>query len=449
MTVNEACHRQLPSLNGRELGVAAKSVADPVLTLLAFVIPATLFQDFRVVGRLFLPELALLALLPWLLTHEALSRVPRWLVVLGVAWLVGQVTTDAVQGSAFGDYARGWSKIAFTIANAVALCLLLNGHPRRQLLFGLGLAVGVILQYYFNPGIYALGDPWKFGVGWAITMVAVLLVSQGPLFRVPLVAPLVLAIMAFVNLGYGFRSLAGVCFLSGAYLLFQLVVRTGPSWHPRVSFRRLVLVSAFGVAASAMFMQVYSSAVQGGLLGLDAQRKYEQQAGGAWGLIVGGRSEALVSTQAILDSPVIGHGSWAKDSRYTELLAERLARYGYRFAPGRVQQEPDLIPTHSYLLGAWVEAGVLGGLFWAVVLLLAVAVLANLHAVRVPLSPLIAFAAFAFTWDIAFSPYGALARLTAPFYLVVLLSAWQQMRESSHDQMRPLSESPREAMVRR
>ena len=423
--------------------VPSRSAAAPLLDALAFTIPSLLFVEFNMssllfvefsgFGRLFLPEVLLVGLIPLLAARKAAGRVdfPRWVIILGILWLFGQVLTDAVHGSAFVDYSRGWSKIAFTITNASALFLLLNDNPRRLLLFGLGLAAGSALQYYLNPGVLAPGDPWKFGLGWPITLFSVLLVSHGPLFRVRLVAPFVLVFLALLNLENGFRMLAGVCFLAGAYLLLQLLPHSRSLWRPLLSFRRLLLVCTFGLAGSVMFIQVYSYSAQAGLLGLDAQRKYEQQASGVWGLIVGGRTETLVSTQAILDSPIIGHGSWAKDFYYTDLLAERLARYGYTLRAASVAQESGLIPTHSYLLGAWVEAGMLGGLFWLAVLLMPAAVLANLYTTRLPLSPLFAFAAFSLTWDILFSPYGAVARLIAPYYVVVLLLAWQQMRDSS------------------
>ena len=404
--------------------------SDPLLDALAFLIPIFVFQEFRGVGRLFLPELLLLALLPWLLTRETLNRVPRSVVVLGIMWLFGQVLTDAVHGSAFADYSRGWSKIAFTLTNFCALYLLLNGNPRRLLLFGFGLAAGLVLQYYLDPGIYAAGDPWKFGLGWPITFLGVLLVAWGPVSRLRPVPPVVLAILAVVNLQNGFRSLAGICFLASGYLLIQLLSRSRSFRRARLSFPRLIFVCAFGLGGFAMCLQIYSLSVQAGWLGQDAQRKYEQETGGAWGLIIGGRSEVLVSTQAILDSPIIGHGSWAKDFSYTDLLTERLARYGYTFAPGQVDTEPGLIPTHSYLLGAWVEAGILGALFWLAVLVGVALVLMNLYASRLPISPLIAFVAFSLAWDVLFSPFGAMGRLIAPYYLVLIFFAWQQLRDA-------------------
>lgn len=411
----------------------SRSAADLLLDALAFAIPLLLFVELSVIGRLFLPEVLLLILLPVLVTRQTLGRVPRWLIVLALMWLFGQVLTDTVRNSAFADYARGWANIAFTITNVLALILLLSDNRRRILLFGLGLAAGFVLQYYLNPGLYAASQPWKFGLGWPITLFGVLLVSQGPLVRRRLVPPLVLAILAVVNLDYGFRSLAGVCFLGSAYLVLQLLPRSRPAQVTRLPFRRLLTVCVVGVAAAALFMQLYSYSAQSGLLGLSAQRKYQEEAGGAWGLILGGRPEALVSVQAILDSPIIGHGSWAKNSFYTDLFAQRLASYGYTLPYASVPGEPGLIPTHSYLLGAWVDAGMLGGLFWLAVLLVPAVVLANLFATRLPLSPLAAFAAFALTWDVLFSPYGATGRLTAPFYIVVLLVTWQQLRSAALD----------------
>ena len=50
---------------------------------------------------------------------------------------------------------------------------------------------------------------------------------------------------------------------------------------------------------------------------------------GEYGLLLGGRSEFLVSSLAVLESPVIGHGSWAKDCRYASLYVELKREAGY------------------------------------------------------------------------------------------------------------------------
>jgi hypothetical protein len=87
------------------------------------------------------------------------------------------------------------------------------------------------------------------------------------------------------------------------------------------------------------------------------------------------------------------------------------------------ESESDLIPTHSYILGAWVEAGFVGAIFWFWVLVLTVRALIATYGIKSTLVPLIAFAAFNMLWDIPFSPFGAEGRLYAAYDLSLMLFA--------------------------
>jgi predicted membrane protein len=69
-----------------------------------------------------------------------------------------------------------------------------------------------------------------------------------------------------------------------------------------------------------------------------------------------------------------------------------------------------------------VESGLPGAVFWIWCFLLALRALLRLFAENDRLSPLIVFIAVSFMWDILFSPYGGLARLSAMFYVVTLMS---------------------------
>ena len=172
-------------------------------------------------------------------------------------------------------------------------------------------------------------------------------------------------------------------------------------------------------------LQLYDAAASGGLLGSDAQAKYVDQSG-TFGVLLGGRSEVLASTQAIIDSPILGHGSWAKDFKYVDLLAQRLSSLGYEVGAG--PSDVGLIPAHSYLMGSWVWAGFLGGLFWLAILGIAVWLLANLYSFRVELAPLLVFSATLLVWAIAFSPYGFSARITAPYGVALCLLGLRLVR---------------------
>jgi O-antigen ligase len=126
-----------------------------------------------------------------------------------------------------------------------------------------------------------------------------------------------------------------------------------------------------------------------------------------------------VSAQAIADSPILGHGSWARDATYVALLAGLLEEHGVGTF-GDVTAS-SLIPSHSHLLGSWVEAGILGGLFW--ILILVVTILAIYKSLKYEqlYFPFVAFSLVLLDWDILFSPLGGDQRfLTASRICVAL-----------------------------
>jgi hypothetical protein len=150
---------------------------------------------------------------------------------------------------------------------------------------------------------------------------------------------------------------------------------------------------------------IYVTAVESGWLGDQAQSKYETQASGDLGLLLGGRSEMLISTLAIADSPILGHGSWARDFHYVELYVTLLESSGAVIVGD--PYESDLIPTHSHLFGAWVEAGIFGASFWAfIIVIIMVAAYRCLKVENIPTS-FVAFFLFLLLWDVLFSPFGA------------------------------------------
>src|SRR5512146_2090543 len=109
--------------------------------LLAFIIPCLIFAEVKLVGRLFLPEVVLLVLFPFLLRHR--GRIlwmgpPKTLIVLGLFWLSGQIVTDVIRSIPFEDFSRGWSNIGIFLLEFSVIYLLVIKSERRVLLFALG-----------------------------------------------------------------------------------------------------------------------------------------------------------------------------------------------------------------------------------------------------------------------------------------------------------------------
>ena len=80
----------------------------------------------------------------------------------------------------------------------------------------------------------------------------------------------------------------------------------------KLSLKSISLVGLASIAATFIFLKTYEHMARQGMLGEKARQIYEQQAHGALGLLIDGRSEILASIHAIMDSPIVGRGSWAK-----------------------------------------------------------------------------------------------------------------------------------------
>lgn len=391
--------------------------------LLLFLVPLVVGVEIGGLGTLYLSELCLLALLPVLLVlrgRALLMPDAATVCLLCLFYLGAQAVTDVVRAAAFEDYARGWSRILFLLLNFVALHLLIAGQRGRMVVFAWGLVAGHLIDLARKYPIEGIG--WKFGLAGPVTAAVCLLCAAVPLLRSPrsLAAPLLLAALGALSMWLAFRSWGGVLFLAAAFLAMPVLLRWAGRRPRALSPGRLALLGLLLALATIGTLKLYGHAARAGWLGDAALAKYEAQAAlGDLGLLLGGRSEVLVSIRAIQDSPFLGHGSWAQDRRYAELQQDLLRRLG--FTDQVIEPESDLIPTHSHLLGSWVEAGLAGALFWLGVLGLIAGGLRRLYANDDPLRPYCAFLLILFVWDILFSPFGAYRRLGNAFLLVVVL----------------------------
>ena len=387
-------------------------------------IPTLTFLEFRLVGRIFLSEIILIGLLPFVLFFKGWmlrDPLPKKLISLGLLWLFAQVITDLIRGTPFHDYARGWAKISFFLANFASLYMLLYDSKKRIALFVLGLAFSGFLAYKFNPSVYAAGHPWKFGVGPSITLVLILISTTTFVFHIRFLSTLIIALLAFVNLYMGFRSMAGICFLAAVYIFSQRLFVTHAEGSIKPSLKKVAFVFLLIIIGTVSFLALYSYAAENYWLGKKARYLYRSQSG-SFGILMGGRGTLYSATRAVIDSPLIGHGSWAKNPYYIDVLKD-LKKFGYTVGDLTKLYRSRLIPTHSHLLGSWVESGILGAVFWGWVLILTVKVLLNQYNIRDPLTPLIAYIGIRLVWDIIFSPFGAERRLTTAFFLVLLMFA--------------------------
>jgi len=390
-----------------------------LLNFVAFAAPLMHFLEVQFIGRLFLTEILLLTMLPFLLVLRGKllqKRIILGFLLFGLLWLLAQIFSDIFRLSSPDDYLRGWAKIVFFLLNFCALYIVLYDSKKRIMLWILGWALGSFLTYFINPGLYALSHPWKFGYGSAVnTLIILLTVYLLIRHKAVNLSLLVIFFLGLANIYLGFRSAGGILLISGIYLLIFLK-------HKQIlfnmSFKKYFVLLLIFVSSIWIVYESYSHLAKSGYLGDDQQSKLESQAYGDYGLLIGGRTEILVSTRAILDSPIVGYGSWAKDCNYSSLLTELSQTLGYAV---RGEQEDCLIPMHSYLFGAWVESGIVGGLFWLSTVFYLVKILTQPWRIPDAYSPIVVTTIMFFLWAIMFSPFGAQVRISVAFSLAALL----------------------------
>lgn len=404
-----------PHLGSKELGAR----------LLAFAIPVLIAIEVPGLGTIYLAELCLIGLLPVLLVMRGRmlqSKALAFILAMGFLYFGAQVITDVIRETPFTDYARGWSRILFLLFSFVSTYLLIGYDRARLLCYAGGLVVGSALFLLANNPLSAIG--WKFGFAGPTTTLVLIGFSLLPVLRSPtsLVGPAIMIALGAFSAYMNYRSWGGILMLSAAFLSIPAILRLIGLKPKPLSYGRMLVMGVVLMATGFGALKLYGIAAESGALGEKSKAKYETQSAiGDLGILLGGRSESLVTVQAIQDSPLIGHGSWAKDRYYADLRQLMLYRLGFvnRF----IEPETDLIPTHSHLLGSWVEAGVGGALFWVGMLGLIIAALRRLYASDDPLRPYLVFLMFLFIWDILFSPFGAQRRLTNGFLMVTVLFA--------------------------
>jgi len=393
----------------------------------AFLAPTLMCVEVKIVGRLFGSDIFLVAILPLLLRSRwrlLTARLPMTVLRLELLWLAGQVATDLWRGTPFEDFARGWSLIAFGLFHFATLYMLLYGSRQRIVEFAIGLAVGGILAFFLDPNVFAAAYPWEFGVGYPITILIVVAAAAifdgGSVFA----SAATLLFATALNLYLGARSLGGVCFMASVFLMMQ----RESARLSRTSRWVTIALGIAGLAAVGGTFKIYDFAASAGLLGFHAQEKYDIESAGEFGVLVGGRGQIFSSALAIRDAPILGHGSWALDTDYALQSHMIMRDLGYRPLDRDPQAATGVISSHSYLFGAWVDAGIAGAIFWAWVFTLEIRAMFALFRTTEPLSPLIAFFVVLLAWDLLFSPYGAQQRLFAAYEIVLAVYVLETAR---------------------
>ncbi|WP_377299746.1 hypothetical protein [Rhizobium sp. SGZ-381] len=387
-------------------------------------IASALIGDFNVVGRVTGSEVFLIPIAVVAIFRPGPNiAAARQFYIFIVLWAFGAFVSDIINGSTFEDYSRGWAKIIFFGLNFTALRWLIGTDRTRIIVFIYALAVATAARIALGRVSDELaddvfGNSWKFGYGQLFTMTTLLISAH--LLRMTWSRPFGMAApfaAAAVSLLMNARNLTGLTTLAGL-----ISAMTAGRKRPFPVSYIIGIAVAAGVAGLVV-INIYEYSAGQGLLGREAQDKYLQQSQGNLNILLAGRTESLASTQAIIDAPILGHGSWARNINYVMLMLNRMAAEGLEV---RNQITSDLIPSHSHLLGAWVEHGVLGAAFWFWAVYVTLKGLLGAAQRPTPYTGFVAFIGLSLLWDTFFSPFGLERRVVTAAWLYCMMLYGQE-----------------------
>ena len=127
----------------------------------------------------------------------------------------------------------------------------------------------------------------------------------------------------------------------------------------------------------------------------------------------------LISIKAILDSPILGHGSWARDITGYYNNEYNYIRYKAGIVENFNQVDRDFIPSHSFIFGAGVWYGIGGIILW---FYLINNLLKDYFKYIIYLPIYFHVGIVIFVWNCFFSPFGAENRINTALFCSFFLA---------------------------
>jgi hypothetical protein len=391
---------------------------------IAFLTPISAIWVVSVGGQLPYTEVIFLLFFPLLVLTQGrrlLDKEYRTAYLLLGLWALSQTLTDIFVETSTASRIRGLARVVFFALDLASISVIIGTSLRRTKIFLLGMILNLIYVAYTSN--LDMATAWKMALAPAASMAVFLFASPYYVKRKYAWVLLPAIGLAIVNLHYVVRG-AMMIDLAVAVLLLPIFPKAATDRHSVTRGRagRVTLLIVLSLAAVWGSQQILKTAVNAGLFSESDQQKYEQQSQGKLGILFGGRPEGLVAARAIMDSPILGHGSYAVDYKYYELLQEYRYRFGYAEGDEVDDVEDPGIPTHSHLTMSWVEGGFLASFFWFYMLLLIARGVIRLTETPHQLGPLYLYLLISLTWDILFSPFGQTRRMYEAFLIVVMIN---------------------------
>ena len=330
------------------------------------------------------------------------------IVLLALLWLIGIFIADRFNDINLIDSLKGSFNVIFIILLIPFVYWILKDKPERVILFWIGNGISSLFAFYFQRvDLYNEfdADVWRVYAFYpAFIALSGWLYYRGRVF----LSCIVIEAFALWSLFHMSRNifLSMTCAVS-LIIFIEWIKRSSFDRIKKYRQRLVYLIAMFGVVLVGIYY-TYEYLASNKYLGEAAYNKYVLQKYSDKGL-ASGRSDAFQSLYLIYKNPIFGYGSYARDKN--ELVRQ--------FDSKTNRDRHDLLPGHSYILGAWVYAGIGGAVFWFYVLYLIFLFIRGGILLNTKLIGINVLLTFQTIWNILFSPFSD--RLNILFYIILVI----------------------------
>jgi len=354
---------------------------------------------FIFVGTMIVSDILSILFMPFLFLRLFKEMKKEGFVIyiyMCLSLILGLIFSSIYNGETFADLYKAVISYIGLISYFLVFYATLRNNPRGLGWFFFGYALsGIITIWFFNaavlesqtlPGMRYFGNKtveevMNDSLFWVGRISSI---GQLPIIASYLKTPLmysvsypILFVIAALLLTISGRGQSASILISGA-----LISLCGKSRRKMLRIKRhFVLMLIVVLVAVISYKFCYSYLASHGVLGADAQAKYEGQTArgtDAISVLLSSRAYVFMGLYAAIHHPLVGFGSnnidkedfslqYAmkygvdEDVRNQVFFNAQALKYGYMRR----------IPTHSHIIGAWVSCGLIGLVFfiWYLVLL--------------------------------------------------------------------------------
>lgn len=392
---------------------------------LVFIIGLFSMIKVRILGTFGLSEIFIFVLYffvanPFIwLKHRGVTN----LFLMACLWLLGVFISDRYNGTSMEDSLKGFFNVFFLIGLIPFVYWALHDNPRRMLCFWIGNAISSLFAFYIQKSVDL--NEFEFDVWRVYAWHYPFMIFSGVLFYKgkTLLACMLVEGFAIWSLFHMSRNVFLTITLSVCVILFiKYIAKENLQEHIEAFKRKLIglflVLSIAGIGIGLAYEYLASNRI----LGERAYAKYYMQKHSKLGL-VSGRGDFFQSVYLVSKNPIFGYGSYARNT--DGALDDYYISNGISY--NRVELHDNMLPGHSYLMGSWLFAGILGALFWIYIIFLIGKFFRGALLYDKELIGINVLLTFAVLWNILFSPFAN--RLNFLFYIIMIILTLNQQSQ--------------------